>query len=285
MGPKDKEKFLSWLLKGRAGYDMNWEAPKTFNEKLNYLKLYYHNPFITACADKYKVREIIKSKIGEKYLVPLLGVWKKPSDIDFDKLPERFVLKANWGSSQNIIVKNKADLDIKKTRKTLEKWIQPDRNNYLKKLEWAYKNIPPMIIAEEYIEKLDTGLICYKVFCFNGEPKIFQVVYDDKQKHSTLDYFDLNWQKLPIEQEFPNNPNPCKAPKTRDKMIEIARTLSASLPFVRVDLYDIDDEVFFSECTFYSYAGLAPFKPEKWDRLFGDMLQLPADKLMEECEF
>ena len=282
MSLQGKQNFLSRQLKNRAGYKIDWKNPKMFNEKLAWLKLYHHDPLITVCADKYKVREFVKDKVGEKHLVPLLGVWERPEDINFDKLPDKFVLKVNWGWNQNIIVKNKADLDIETARKTLGEWLKPWNNNFWKKLEWSYKNIESRIIAEEYIEKLDTGLLCYKVFCFNGEPKFFQVVYDDKEEHSTVDYFDLNWKKLPFEQVYPNSSHPCESPKNLDKMLEIATVLSEPFPFVRVDLYEIDNEVLFSELTFFSHGGDAPFKPAKWDRLLGDMLTLPKEKLNDE---
>ena len=166
---KFRENIIKKQFKEALGYELNLENPKTFNEKIQWLKLYYHNPLITKCADKFKVRDYIKEKIGEEYLIPLIGVWDKVEDIDFASLPEQFVLKVNWGSGMNIIVKDKSKLDIEDTKKKLKKWINPFSNHYYYSFEYSYKHIEPKIICEKYIEQVDGDLFDYKLTCFNSK--------------------------------------------------------------------------------------------------------------------
>lgn len=280
-----QKKLLDKELYARSGYHINFDAPKTFNEKLNWLKLYWQHPLITLHADKYTVRDIVKDKVGEKYLIPLLGVWDTPEEIDFAQLPDQFVLKVNWGCGQNSIVTDKSLVDEKAVRQSLGEWLKPENNNYWHTLEWGYKNIQPRIIAERYIKALDSDLPCYKFMCFNGEPQLVQVVYNDKRKSAMADYFDMQWNILPFKQNLPNNPSPCAMPANFQEMCEIAKTLAKPFPFVRVDLFNLDGTIYFSECTFYSNAGTAPFTPSEWDRKLGDMLRLPekhTEKIRED---
>ena len=270
---QSQKDFLDEKLYTRCKYHIDFDNPKTFNEKINWIKLYWQNPLITLYADKYKVRDVVTEKIGEKYLIPLLGVWDNPEDINFDQLPDQFAIKVNWGSGQNIIVQNKRLLDKSIALPLLKEWIQPESNLYWRNLEWGYKNIPPKIIIEQYVKA--AGQICYKIMCFNGQPKVVQVVYNPKQSNSTVDFFDLHWERLPFKIRYPNNPNPCMQPSNFQEMLEIARTFAKPFPFVRVDLYNIDGKVYFSECTFYSDTGFAPFEPSEWDLKLGEMLQLP----------
>ena len=270
---QSQKDFLDEKLYTRCKYHIDFDNPKTFNEKINWIKLYWQNPLITLYADKYKVRDVVMEKIGEKYLIPLLGVWDNPEDINFDQLPDQFAIKVNWGSGQNIIVQNKRLLDKSIARPLLKEWIQPESNLYWRNLEWGYKNIPPKIIIEQYVKA--AGQICYKIMCFNGQPKVVQVVYNPKQSNSTVDFFDLHWERLPFKIRYPNNPEPCTQPSNFQEMLEIARTFAKPFPFVRVDLYNIDGKVYFSECTFYSDTGFAPFEPSEWDLKLGEMLQLP----------
>jgi len=182
-----------------AGYKLNLDQPQTFNEKLQWLKLYYHrhpNQLLTVCADKVAVRDYIAKKIGEEYLVPCLGVWDNPDDIDFDKLPDRFVLKVNWGSGQNIIVKDKSALDIADTREKLRQWMKPESNHYFAFFEWPYKNIKPKIIAEKFLD-FGTDLLDYKIMCYNGQPKNL-FVCSERFSGLKVTFFDLNWERLPF---------------------------------------------------------------------------------------
>jgi hypothetical protein len=270
-----QKKLLYRKLSKRFDYKFNFDNPKTFNEKLNWLKLYWQHPLMTLHADKYKVRDIVKGKVGEKYLIPMLGAWDMPEDIDFEAMPEQFVLKVNWGYGQNIIVKNKALLDKGQTVILLGEWLKPESNSYWQYLEWSYKNIKPKIIGEQYIKDLEKGQVCYNIMCFNGKPRIVQVAYGDKQSNSAVDYFDWQWQRLPFTQNLPNISKPYAAPSNFSEMLELANTLAQPFPFVRIDLFNTNGKIYFSECTFYPNAGNAPFKPSEWDLKLGEMLQLP----------
>ncbi|MDL2272771.1 hypothetical protein LJC23_07065, partial [Desulfovibrio sp. OttesenSCG-928-I05] len=268
--------FLDYAVYRRNGYHIDWESPKTFNEKMSWIKLYWQNPLITLHADKYTVRDIVAEKIGEKFLTPLLGVWDTPEEINFDELPEQFVLKVNWGCGLNIIVKQKDLLEVDFVRELLREWLQPESNNYWRSLEWGYKNIPPKIIAEKYLTELDTGLPCYKVMCFNGKPGVIQVVSDDKHSYTTVDYFDIGWNKLPFVQDRPPSSVRIPEPPYLRQMLEAAEVLSEPFPFVRVDFFNTQGGPLFSECTFYSNAGTTPFYPGEWGRKLGDMIALPG---------
>lgn len=279
---KDKKYILDYQFNRRMGYKPNIDNPTTFNEKLQWLKLYYHNPIITICADKYKVKKYVSDKIGAQYVVPLIAVYDKPENIDFDKLPHQFVLKTTWGCGNNLIIKDKTKLNKGETIKLFNKWLNIKKNHYYLSFEWGYKNIEPKIICEEYIGELSDNLTCYKIFNFNAQPYLIQAVFDDKTDYETINYYDLDWNKLDLKQNFPNNKNYMPKPKNLDKMLEISKTLAHEFPhFVRVDLYEFGDKVLFSEFTFYSDNGMAKFNPPEWDKKLGDLLTLP-DKMIEK---
>lgn len=272
----DKE-FLVRLYKANRGKTLELENPKTFNEKLQWMKVYDHNPLYTITSDKYAVRDYIKDKIGEEYLVPLIGVWDSPDEIDFDALPEQFVLKCNHNSGVGMcICKDKSKLDIEKTKKNLQKGL--DQNFYLMCREWQYKNIKRRIICEEFLSELDAGdLINYKIYCFNGEPKMFHIS-GNMATHdgARLSFLTLDWKPLPFCRKdylpFENLP---AEPVNREKMLDIARILSEGLPFMRVDLYEINGKIYFSELTLDPCGGYSPFEPEEWDAKLGEWLTLP----------
>lgn len=272
--------ILQVQLANVVGSKPDLDNPKTFGEKIQWLKLYYHNPILTKLADKYRVREYVAEKIGEDYLIPLLGVWDKPEDIDFDKLPEQFVLKVNWGSGQNIIVKDKSKFDSAKAIKKLNKWIKNEQNHYYYAFEWAYKNIKPKIIAEKYMEQIDGQLYDYKLFCFNGNPYCVYVAKDNVQGQvgtgCKISFWDLNWNKLPLLYGK-HQPVDCviEKPSNWKQMIELAKALSKGFPFVRVDLYNIKGKIYFGEFTFYPGAGCNLIKPKEWENKFGEMIKLP----------
>ncbi len=279
---KDKKYILDYQFNRRMGYKPNIDNPTTFNEKLQWLKLYYHNPIITICADKYKVKKYVSDKIGVQYVVPLIAVYDKPENIDFDKLPHQFVLKTTWGCGNNLIVKDKTKLNKGETIKLFNKWLNIKKNHYYLSFEWGYKNIEPKIICEEYVGELSDNLTCYKIFNFNAQPYLIQAVFDDKTDYETINYYDLDWNKLDLKQNFPNNKNYMPKPKNLDKMLEISKTLAHEFShFVRVDLYEFGDKVLFSEFTFYSDNGMAKFNPPEWDKKLGDLLTLP-DKMIEK---
>ena len=279
---KFREKIIKRQFKERVGYDLNLEDPKTFNEKIQWLKLYYHDPLMTKCADKYLVREYIKEKIGEKYLIPLLGVWDKPEDIDFDSLPNQFVLKVNWGCGQNIIVKDKSKLDIINTIEKLKYWLEPFSNHYYNSYEWAYKNIKPKIICEKYIEQIDGNLVDYKVFCFNGEAKYIQVDVDRFTDHKRCIY-DLDWikQEFKTEDSFELYYKDVNRPDNLNTIIYISKILSSQFYNARVDLYDVNRNIYFGELTFSHGNGMEVFSDIKWDYKFGELLELPKEKKIE----
>lgn len=253
---------------------LNLEKPETFNEKLQWYKVYYKNPSFHQLADKYNVRDYIKQKVGEQYLNDLLGVYKTPKEIDFEQLPEKFVLKCVHGSGFNLIVKNKKDICLKQTIKLLKKWQK--KNYYNKGKEWSYKNIEPLIIAEKFLEDSKNKIINdYKFFCFNGEIKFIQVDLERKVNNYRCHY-DTNWQKLPFYHE--KNPfytGEAEQPSNLEDMIYVAQTLSKDIPFVRVDLYSIDNKTIFGEMTFYPSNGTNPYLPLEYNKIIGDYFVLP----------
>ncbi len=262
---------------------LDLDNPKTFNEKLKWIMINYRDPLMTLCADKYAVREYIKQKIGEQYLVPLLGVWDNAEDIDFDKLPNQFVLKVNWGSGQNIIVKDKSTLNIKDAVKKLNGWTKWSSNHYYYCREWVYKDIPPKIIAEQYLNEFEDFLpVDYKLFCFNGEPKIIMMVTGRGDAEHRRSFYSLpDWEMLPMKYSrppYPQHEQPLPKPEKIDELIRLSKIISADFPHVRADWYVLGDKIYFGELTFYHEAGNSVYEPEEWNTKMGDMLNLPKPK-------
>ena len=268
---------LFQIASGNATFDL--DNPRTFNEKIQWLKIYWRNPLITQCADKVLVRDYIKNQIGEEYLVDVISTFDSPAQINYDALPDKFALKVNWGSGQNIICTDKSKLDTHQCNKKLQKWLNPLRNHYYFALEWGYKNIPPKIICEKYIDFLADNPKVYKIMCFNGKPKIIQLVMDDKTSEETINYYDSNWNLLPFKQNYPNNSQEIAPPKQLIKLLELSEKLCQPFPFVRVDFFEGNEKIIFSEMTFYSDAGTAMFQPREWDMILGDYLILPEPYL------
>lgn len=242
---------------------VNFKNPKYFGEKIQWLKLNGNLEKYSDYVDKYKVREFIKKEIGEEYLIPLLGVYEKAEDIDYSKLPDRFVLKINNGSGYNIVVKNKTELNIDKTNKQLNKWLKED---YAKmKKEPQYKNVRRKIIIEKYTADKDGKLNDYKFFCFNGKVKMFKVDFDRFLDHK-CNYYDENCKFLNInEGNYNNDKNAIILPNNIKEMINIAEKISTNFNFVRVDLYNVEGKIYFGELTFTPAAGINPFKPLEKD--------------------
>ena len=282
---KYREEVIKQQFKEYLGYELNLENPQTFNEKLQWLKLYYHDPLMTKCADKYLVREYIKETVGEEYLIPLIGVWDRVEDIDFDKLPNQFVLKVNWGSGQNIIVKDKSKLDIEEAKNKLKNWIQPASNHYYYSYEWCYKNIKPKIICEQYIEQMDSNLVDYRIFCFNGVANYIIIDYNAKIFNVNAKYlrsvYNKNWEKLDIQIFHPVNKSIIEKPYCFAKMLSMSDKLSKKFIHVRVDFYIINNKPIVGELTFYHQGGLGKFFPQEWDYKFGKLLELPKEKRVE----
>lgn len=257
----------------------NLDNPVTYNEKLQWLKLYNRKQEYTKMVDKYDVKQYVSKLIGSEYIIPTLGVWDRFDDIDFDKLPNQFVLKCTHDSGGVIIVKDKKTFDKERARKKINSSMR--FNYYWNGREWPYKNIKPRIIAEQYMVD-DSGyeLKDYKFFCFNGTPKCMLIATDrtDVNKETRFDYFDMDFNFLPFEWVYKNSHKKLVKPLAFDEMKEIAKTLSINIPHVRVDLYEVKGKVYFGELTFFHQGGMAPFKPQKWDVKLGEWIELPIEK-------
>ena len=252
----------------------NFKNPVSYNEKLNWLKLHDKNPLYTRIVDKYEAKEYVAELIGDEYIIPTLGVWDRFDDIDFDALPDQFVLKCTHDSEGLAIVRDKNKLDKAAVKAKIEAALE--QNFYYIGREWPYKNVKPRIIAEKYMEDhVDGELRDYKFFCFDGEPKALFIA-SERATSVKFDYFDLDFNHLDIKQKYPNADKPIRKPETFDQMIELSRKLSNGFPHVRVDFYEVDGKLYFGELTFYHFSGFMPFQPEKWDKVFGDWLKLPG---------
>ena len=255
---------------------LSLKEPKTFNEKLQWLKLYDRREEYTKMVDKYLVRTYIEEKIGEKYLIPLLGVYDSFEEIDFEKLPKQFVIKCNHDSGGLVVCKDKNKLDIESARNKINKSLA--RNYYYYCREYPYKNVKPKIIIEKYMEdKENKELIDYKVMCFSGEPKMIFTCNERFSKTGLkVTFFDLNWNKLPFKRHYPTSEKEINKPKNFQKMLEFSKLLSKDIPFLRVDWYEINGKLYFGELTFYPGSGFEEFTPESWDLKIGNWLQLPT---------
>ena len=269
--------FLEAAFRARFGRKLNLNNPETFNEKLQWLKLYNRKPEYTKMVDKYLVRDYVKEKIGEEYLIPLLGVWDDPEKIDFNELPMQFVLKCNHNSGLGMcICKDKNSLDINKVKEELKKGI--NQNYYLTSREWPYKDVEPKIIAEQYtVDESGYELKDYKFFCFNGKPKAMFIA-TDRGKDTKFDFFDTEFHHLPFTNGHPNANRPIQKPQNYEEMLRIAGILSEGMPQVRVDLYNVNGKILFGEMKFFHGSGLMPFEPEEWDYKFGSWIELPEVK-------
>ena len=271
------EDFLKKAFKLNIKKELHLDSPKTFNEKMQWLKLYDRgNDSLTDTVDKYAVKKIVADKIGEQYVIKSYGVWDRFEDIDFDKLPNQFVLKTTHDCGGVLICKDKKTFDYEKAKKFLSERLQ--RRYFYQAREWPYKNVKPRILAEEFVGKEDECLVVYKVFCFGGTPRLIQVIQGDKSKEETIDYFDEAWNLLPLRQNFPNSENHLSKPDCLSEMLELSGKLSSHRCFLRVDWYVIDRQLKFSEFTYYSDAGFAKFEPEEWDYKLGEWIKLPKDK-------
>ncbi len=267
-----KEMYRAWM-----GKDLNLEVPKSFTEKIQWLKLYNRKPEYTTMVDKYAVKKYVAERIGEEYIIPTLGVWDRPEDIDFESLPDKFVLKTchGGGGAGVVICKNKSTFDRDAAIKRLKKSMKS--NIYMYYREWPYKNVPRRIIAEQYMEDSHVGeLRDYKFFCFGGQCKCFKVDFDRFIEHHA-NYYDAKGNLLKFGESIcpPLLDRAIEMPKNLDKMIEFAEQLSQDIPMLRADFYDVDGKVYFGELTFYPASGLVPFEPQEWDEQLGSWIDLP----------
>lgn len=257
---------------------LNLGNPKTFTEKLNWQKLYDRNPLYTKLVDKYEVKKYVADLIGEEYLIKTIGVYDNVSQIDFDSLPDKFVLKCTHDSGDIIICKNKEGLDIENAKEKLSKGLK--NNFYYDSREWPYKNVIPRIIAEEYMEDSKTGeLRDYKFFCFDGRVECMFVASDRQNREEPFfDFFDMDYHHLDIRNGHPNSDVLPDKPVCFELMKELASNLSKGLPQVRVDFYEVDGRVYFGELTFFHFGGFTPFEPEEWDYRLGSLIDLSKVK-------
>lgn len=269
--------YLQLMYYYHFGKFISWKHPETFSEKIQWLKVYDRNPLYTTLVDKIEVKNYVSDKMGAEYIIPTLGVWDSFDEIDFDKLPNQFVLKTNHsgGNSGVIICKDKNKFDIESARKKLTDSLNTDMFFYGR--EWPYKNVIPRIIAEEYmVDESGYELKDYKFFCFNGQPKFFKVDFDRQTSHRA-NYYDLSWNLLPFfEKLYPHDKSKkLVIPNNFDDMVEIARKLSTNIPFTRIDLYNVNGKVYFGEITFYPASGMEIIEPIEWDNKLGSWIKLP----------
>lgn len=272
--PDDMYLRLIWS-KHSIGYALNLKEPRGFNEKIQWLKLHDRNPLYTTLVDKYAVKEYVSETIGEEYVIPLIGgPWENADKIDFDALPDQFVLKCNHDCGGMIICTDKSKLNINAARKMLNKCLK--HNYYWNGREWPYKNVEPCVFAEKYmVDNSGYELKDYKVFCFWGVPKVIQVDFDRFVNHRR-NLYDTEWNYLGYTTLFPTDPQyVVEKPQCLSKLLECAAKLSAGIPFVRVDFYVVGDNPLFGEMTFYHGGGHEPFFPKEWDFKLGEWLQLP----------
>lgn len=269
--------YLRIVYKLRTNKTLNLKKPITFNEKIQWLKINDRKEKYSILVDKYTVRNYIADRLGEEYLIPLLGVYQNFSEINFSTLPKRFVLKPTHTSGDVYICKNKDELDFEELEKIIDKWMRKDY--FWLHREWPYKNVKPKIICEEYmIDNYNKDLIDYKFMCFNGEVKCVFVCQDRNSSEGLkIDIYNKEWDLLPFQRpSHPNSNKKLEKPKNYKKMIEFAEILSKGFYFLRVDFYEINQKIYFGELTFYPGAGFEEFSPEDSNLLLGEWINIPV---------
>lgn len=270
--------YLQLLYFFETGKRLDLNKPKSFNEKLQWLKLYNRRPEYTMMVDKYAVKQYVADKIGEEYIIPTLGVWNRVEDINWDALPNQFVLKTTHGGGGGgvVVCRDKGTFNRLNACNKLQSSM--DGNIYISQREWPYKNVKKRIIAEQFmVDESGAELKDYKFFCFNGRVECFKVDFDRFISHKA-NYYDRNAKLLPFwEVVCPaDHSKVFDKPKNFDKMLELAEILAKDIPFVRVDLYNINGKILFGEITFFPAAGMGKFEPEEWDEKLGNMIKLPT---------
>lgn len=279
LGDASYLKLLYWTYMGKK---LDLKKPKRFTEKLQWLKLYERKPQYPEMVDKYSAKEYAAAIIGQTHIIPTIGVWDSPRDIDFDKMPDRYVLKTTHDSGTVRIIDRTKEFD----KDSLIKYLEQRQKRNLANLtrEWPYQEVKPRIIAEEYMESTETAsgdheLRDYKFFCFNGTVKCMKIDYDRFTCHHA-NYYGRNRERLPFgEKKFPSDETKAvMLPVHFDEMVEFAEKLAKGIPFLRVDFYEVNERVYFGEMTFFPASGLGAFEPDEWDYTLGSWLELPADK-------
>lgn len=273
------EKYLKFCYFLRIGKKLNLYNPKTFNEKLQWLKINDRNPRYINMVDKYEVKKYIESTIGLEYVIPTFGIYNSFQEINFEKLPKRFVIKCTHNSGGVVVVNDKDKINIKDLEKKFNRMLK--KNFFYVGREWPYKNIVPRIIIEENIQEEDSKeqIKDYKIMCFNGEPKC-SFVCSNRNAESGLcvNFYDYNWKPMPFERHYPKNKQEIEKPSQYNKMLELAKKLSKDIPFVRVDFYQKGEQIYFGELTFYPGSGMEEFTPDEWDEKLGKWIELPKKK-------
>ncbi len=269
--------YLQLLFRCKMGCWLNLRNPRSFNEKLQWLKLYNRNPLYTTLVDKFAVKKWVAEKIGEEHIIPTLGVWENAHNIDFDNLPNQFVLKTtNGGGGDVILCNDKLSLDKENAINHLNRSLK--KNIYKTLGEWPYKNVIPRIIAEQFITDGNESLIDYKVLCFDGEPKLVEV-HEGRFKVHTQDFYDIEWKHLPIIQGTPLSGRIIEKPFFLDEMLNLSRRIAQNMPHVRVDWYFASNKLLFGEMTFFDASGFDAFEPREYEVLMGRWITLPQKRI------
>lgn len=271
--------YLKCFYRSAINEKLNLNIPHNFNEKLQWLKLHDRQPVYMDMVDKYIAKEFVAKRIGEEHIIKTYGVWDKFEDIDFDLLPDKFILKCTHDSAGYVICKNKKDFDFNSARKKITKCLK--RNFYYVGREWPYKNLKPRVLAEEYMEDHTLHeLRDYKIFTFNGVPKVMHLVSNRQSSDAETygDFFDMEYNHLELTMGHRNAPQYPEKPKNFELMKEFAAVLAEGTIHLRVDFYEVDGQLYFGELTFYQDSGIADIKPKKWNNILGSWIELPTDK-------
>lgn len=266
--------YLEVKYRSKFGKKLDWDNPQTFNEKLQWLKMHDRKPIYSTMVDKYEAKKYVAERIGEEYIIPTYGVWDRFDDIDFDALPDQFVLKCTHDCGGLVIVKDKKNFDKEAARKKINKAMK--RNYYYRTREWPYKNVKPRVLAEKYMEDPKTAeLRDYKFFTFHGIVKsMFIATERNSSEETKFDFFDADFEHLHFTNGHPNAAVCPEKPERFEEMKCLAEKLSTDIPHLRVDFYEVDGRIYFGELTFFHWNGFTLFEPKEWDKTFGDWIQL-----------
>ena len=259
------------------GYELDIEHPRTFNEKLQWLKLYDRKPVYTTMVDKYRAKQWVADRIGEDYIIPTLAVYGSVDEIDLDKLPDRFVLKCNHDSGSVVICRDKATFDLDAAKRQLGEALK--KNFYWKNREWPYKDVKRCVFAEKYLEATGDDIVDYKMMVFKGKVKCtFTCTNRRSGGGLNVTFFDTNWERMPFTRHYPMDVNAIERPASYEEMVRVSERLSEFMPFSRIDFYEIKGKPYFGEITLYPGAGYEEFEPKEWDYTLGEWMKLPIDE-------